>query len=304
MVQLETLIRERVAVANKGKELDIFPWLRFFGNETYKVLVKTCEVKTQIWKLIKKTVAKNVLVGEEDLRLVTALQKLVDEDASLTEATVQCVSIIDAAFAGTTTTSNSIYIYLNIISQHPEIQRRLHDEVDAVVGPDRNISLEDKEALSYHHATMLELLRYTSVAPLAVPHTAEAEVEICGHTIPPGVTVLMNLYGMHHDENFWERPNDFIPERFLDESGQVVSASHPNRRHLMPFSAGPRVCVGEVLAKSRLFLIIASLSQKFHIRPGNVTTSCDPRDFNPGLILSSGSFEIFADDRGNFNNCQ
>ena len=151
--------------------------------------------------------------------------------------------------------------------------------------------------MPYTQATVLELTRYTSIASLSLPHSNTKEVSIQGQQVPAGSFIITNLYAMHHDETFWKNPYDFQPEKFLDERGQLVSASHPNRRYLMPFGAGPRVCIGEILAKSRMFLIISSLAQNFNIRRGKISASFDCHDMLPGSIVSSPEFEITADER-------
>ncbi|ELT95060.1 hypothetical protein CAPTEDRAFT_123759 [Capitella teleta] len=301
MVQFEQSGIKAWAQAGRGAELDLCPWLRFFGNETYKLIRHMVELRNQLWERMKEEASRGdhlLKKDEEDLRLVSALRDTLAEDGSeLSEKHLRAHVMVDIAFAGTATTSNTLCAYLNIISQHPKVQEKLQEEVDRVVGVQRIVSLSDKGKMPYTQATILELLRFTSVAPLGVPHMPYEDTVIQGKTVPAGSTVLMNLYHLHHDEDFWENSFEFQPERFLDEDGGLVSASHPNRRHLMPFSAGPRVCLGEVLAKTRLFLVIASLAQKFNILPGEVSTSCDPRLLQHGLVLSTAKFEIVAKER-------
>ena len=91
--------------------------------------------------------------------------------------------------------------------------------------------------------------------------------------------MIFNLWNLHHDEDFWGDPYTFRPDRFLDDDGQLLSASHENRRHLMPFGAGMRVCMGEILAISRIFLIVATIAQIFEAEQGDLKSSCDPRDY-------------------------
>jgi cytochrome P450 family 2 subfamily U polypeptide 1 len=237
---LEQTLIQISSTHGKGKELDLFPWLRFLGNATYKKLLSVCKVRDEVLqRLVQAAEEDGAADGEEDVRLVTALQQTVLNDPSLSERHARGVGVFDTFFAGTTTTSNSTYVYMNIISQHPEVQKKLQQEVDQVVGPGRTVRLADREAMPYTHATMLELLRYSSIVPLGVPHCAVEDTVIGGYTIPAGTPIFLNLFALLHDEELWEKPYDFLPERFLDESGQVVSASHPNRRHLMPFGGGP-----------------------------------------------------------------
>ncbi|ELT94196.1 hypothetical protein CAPTEDRAFT_199515 [Capitella teleta] len=279
------------ALSNSGRDLII----------KRLIIKRLVELRSQIWEMMTEEASRGdqlLKEGEEDVRLMSALRDALAEDGSgLTEKHLCSVITTDIVLAGTSTTSNSLYLFLNIISRHQEVQMKLQEEVDRIVGSGRTVSLTDREDMPYTQATLLELLRYSSLVPLTVPHESIENTVIQGKTVRAGSTVLMNLYHMHHDEDFWENPFEFQPERFLGDDGGLVSASHPNRRHLMPFGAGPRVCLGEVLAKSRLFLVIASLMQKFDIRPGEVSAPCDPRLLEHGLVLSSAPFQIIAKER-------
>ncbi|ELT93815.1 hypothetical protein CAPTEDRAFT_99614 [Capitella teleta] len=301
LVQFDQGMSTAFAITGRGAELDIFPWLRFFRKKSYKVIQDLVELRNQIWELIKEETSQEgqLLQGdEEDVRLVSALREaLVEEGCEFTEEHLRAVATIDVVFAGTATTSHTLCIYLNVISKHPNIQAKLQEEVDTIVGSERMVSLADKGDMPYTQATLLELLRYSSVAPLGGAHMPLEDTVVQGKTIPAGSTVLINYYHLHHDEEFWKNPFEFEPERFLDEDGCLVSASHPNRRHLMPFGAGPRVCLGEVLAKTRIFLIIASLAQKFEILPGDISAPSDPRQLEHGALLASAEFEIIAKER-------
>ncbi|ELU14150.1 hypothetical protein CAPTEDRAFT_121244 [Capitella teleta] len=301
VMEFEQALIRASAPSGRGAELDVFPWLRFFGNKTYKTLNRLVELRNQIWEMMTEEASRGDLLlkeGEEDVRLMSALRDALSEEGSeLTEKHLRSVITTDIVLAGTATTSNSLYLFLNIISRHRAVQMKLQEEVDRIIGSDRTVCLTDKGDMPYTQATQLELLRYSSVVPLALPHTSLEDTIIQGKTVPAGSTVLLNLYHMHHDEDFWENPFEFQPERFLGDDGGLVSASHPNRRHLMPFGAGPRVCLGEALAKSRLFLVIASVMQKFDILSGEVLAPCDPRLLEHGVVLSSAPFQIIAKER-------
>ena len=82
---------------------------------------------------------------------------------------------------------------------------------------------------------------------------------------------------------------------FLDADGHLVPADHPNRRNIMPFSAGHRVCVGEVFALSRMFLITARILQNFTILPESTLDKqppCDPRDMKMGMALMPPPYKV------------
>ena len=83
---------------------------------------------------------------------------------------------------------------------------------------------------------------------------------------------------MNHDEEAFPEPFTFNPERFLDNEGKFVAPDHPNRRNMNTFGWGPRVCLGEPLAKGRLFLLMVSLMQKFDVMAGpDGYVTCDVR---------------------------
>ncbi len=78
---------------------------------------------------------------------------------------------------------------------------------------------------------------------------------------------MINTWTLHHDESFWEDPSVIRPERFLDPDGELLPPDHPNRKHVLPFSAGPRVCLGEVFARTRIFLWTAAVVNRFKFKP-------------------------------------
>ena len=111
--------------------------------------------------------------------------------------------------------------------------------------------------------------------------------------------VYINLWSLHHDEAAWANPWQFDPSRFLDGQGKLLPPSHENRRRLLPFGAGRRVCLGEVLAKNRLFLFATSLVQQFHFEPEDEDSlpDADPRTYEMGLVLHPKPFQLRARSR-------
>ena len=83
-----------------------------------------------------------------------------------------------------------------------------------------------------------------------------------GYDIPKNTNVFINHWGLHHDPRKWEKSDDFIPERYLDKDGKLG----PKPENWLPFSAGRRVCLGEMVAKPELHLIFACLMQRFSWR--------------------------------------
>ena len=186
--------------------------------------------------------------------------------------------------AGSATTTNTLYAFFNILIHHPEVQRKLQKEVDDVIGI-RQVTLADREHMPYHQAALLELLRFNSVAGLGVPHRSTQDTTIQGKHVPAKTIITFNHFALNHNEEAFPEPFTYKPERFLDEEGNIVPVSHPIRKHMNIFGAGPRVCFGEVLAKSRMFLITAALMQKFDIKGCGDLVSCDPREYQYKFLL-------------------
>ena len=168
-------------------------------------------------------------------------------------------------------------------------------QVMDVIGPARHPVLKDQDRMPYLRATLLEIGRFASIVHVTIPHKATRTCKLDKYTIPKDTEVWVNLWALHHDGDLWEEPFEFVPERFLDADGGLVPADHPNRRNVMPFSAGHRVCMGEVFALSRMFLITARILQNFIILPETTIEeqpSCDPRDMRMGLVLHSQPFKV------------
>ncbi len=171
------------------------------------------------------------------------------------------------------------------------IQDKVYAEICSVLSEERvsKITVGHRSRMPYLRATILECLRALTVAPLgAIPHAPVSDTELPGYgSIPKGTTMIINSWTLHHDDDFWQDPDEIRPERFLDDDGHLVPPDHPNRKHLLPFGAGPRVCLGEVFAMTRLFLWTAAVVSKFELVPaaGSQETWLNPNSHNGGAFL-------------------
>lgn len=176
----------------------------------------------------------------------------------------------DLLVAGSDTSATSLNWLLLYILHDTELETRLHAEIDDVIGRKREPSLSDRASMPFMEATILECLRIAHVAPLAIPHSVNHDVMFHDYLIQKDTTVVVNLHSVMMDPNLWEDPCKFRPERFLSADLKVVEIP----KHFIPFSAGPRSCPGETLAKMEIFLYITSLLQKFRLLPAD--DSCMP----------------------------
>ncbi|XP_072037095.1 cytochrome P450 2U1-like [Amphiura filiformis] len=141
---------------------------------------------------------------------------------------------------------------------YPEIQDRIQRELDSVVGRNRLPRLADKTELPFACATLLEIQRAGSIAPLGFMHYNKQDTTLAGYNVPKGSIVVSNLWSVHHGSELWENPVEFNLERFLDDQGAVKE-----RDELIPFSIGRRNCIGDHLAKMELFIFFTHLLHQF-----------------------------------------
>ncbi|OWK11116.1 hypothetical protein Celaphus_00007376 [Cervus elaphus hippelaphus] len=137
----------------------------------------------------------------------------------------------------------------------------VQQELDRVLGPAQLPRPEDLRALPYTNAVLHEVQRFITLLPHA-PRCTVADTQLGPYLLPKGTPVLALLNSVLLDETQWETPRQFNPGHFLDADGRFVK-----RPAFLPFSAGRRVCVGESLARSELFLLFAGLLQRYRLLP-------------------------------------
>ena len=283
-------------VLASGSVVDVFPWLWLLPFKSIQTMKKSCQERDElVGEIYREHVKANRVHNPRDLTdlLLKAKKEAEEEDSSIKGFLTDkhLISTLSELFiAGMETTACTLCWALLYLIHNPNIQDKLHQELDDVIGKDRLPDLEDKSSLPFLEATIAETLRITSVGPLAIPHKATVDATLQGYHIPKGTTVLVNLWSFHHDPDIWNDPDDFRPERFLEEDGNFV----PPKAHLFfPLSGGRRGCLGASLARILLFLSLARMlhSFKFVNQPG-----CDLPTLEPsgGLVLVPQPFNVCA----------
>ena len=145
------------------------------------------------------------------------------------------------------------------LMRHPEVTRRLQDELDRVIGKDRLMSEEDISNLPYLQATVKEVMRVHPVAPLLVPHESTQACEVAGFYVPEKTRLLVSNWSLSMDPNSWEEPQEFRPQRFLNSDIDVKG----HHFQLLPFGAGRRACPAMNLGLLNVHLILGSLVHSF-----------------------------------------
>jgi cytochrome P450 len=203
--------------------------------------------------------------GPKDLltRLIAARDEESGKGMSAGDVRDQVVTIF---LAGHETTALALTWTWFLLSQHPEVEARLHDELDRVLGG-RLPTQQDVPRLVYAKQVLEESMRlYPPVSSLPA-RRALGDDELCGRKIGRGTFVAIHPWVVHRHRLLWDDPDRFDPERFAPER----AAARPRFAYL-PFGAGPRICIGAGFAMLEATLVLATLAQRFRLSlaPGHV----------------------------------
>ena len=137
-------------------------------------------------------------------------------------------SLLDLLFGGSETTSTILNWSLLILIKYPDVQQKVQDELDKVCGRERLPCLSDRPNLHYTDAVIHEILRFTTLAPLAIPHHTHEDIWIANnkYLIPAGSIVFAHIYHITHNPDVFPDPYSFRPERFLDENKKYQKHDH------------------------------------------------------------------------------
>ncbi|KAI0097583.1 cytochrome P450, partial [Nemania sp. FL0031] len=197
---------------------------------------------------------------------------------------------------------------LMTLASFPEVQKRARDEVLAVSGGAVPMST-DLPQMKYMEAFWNEVHRWRPVAPQAVPHVTTQDDVYNGYRVPKGTTVIMNVWQIHHNEEDYDEPQKFDPDRFLrhplgmrtDKEHDPALMEASGARPHYGFGAGRRICPGMYLANQNFLLGLAKMLWAFEIQPADNKeidlsletglvqgTALHPKDFDLILKLREG----------------
>uniref|UniRef100_U9SM19 Cytochrome P450 n=3 Tax=Rhizophagus irregularis TaxID=588596 RepID=U9SM19_RHIID len=172
-----------------------------------------------------------------------------------------CAIITEVSIAGIDTTGNTFCFAVWLLVKHPKVIARFREEISEILGEDisRQITYEDLEKFTYLDAIMKESTRVITLTPIS-PRNSTQESIIGGKHLEANTKFLILHELIHKSPEFWENPDDFIPERFLKETNNEIA-----KNTFIPFGGGTRMCPGRYMAMAELKTLLILLFRKYDV---------------------------------------
>ncbi|XP_056423499.1 cytochrome P450 1B1 [Hyla sarda] len=307
-----------------GSLVDVMPWLQRFPNpvrtvfsdfqqvngEFYNFVYRnfTRHLKTAVWGVNRDLLDAFIhILGEVNGKSIVTSQDPIEKKKEvkngytglhLLETEHIPATVCDIFGASQDTLSTALLWLVFYLIRYPEIQKKMQQEVDKVIGRDRLPCVDDQSSLPYIMAFLHELMRFSSFVPVTIPHATTQDTNLMGYNIPKNTVVFVNQWSVNHDSLKWSNPEEFDPSRFLDDLGflnkDMVSK-------VMIFSVGKRRCIGEELSKMQLFLFASIFAHQctFTANPGeSLNLQCEyglsikPKPFSLRMSLRDGNMDL------------
>ena len=212
-------------------------------------------------RLVAGLIARRRTDGEEHFDYVAMLKSARDKETGAPMSERELIDeIMTLIVAGHETTASGLNWTWYLLAQHPQVEAKLHAEIDAAAQADaRAPSLLQLERLPYLRQVIDEALRLYPPGWVLSRRTIGPDV-LCGYTIAAGTNVLLPLYLLHRHPRYWPEPDQFRPERFAPEH----EAERP-RFAYMPFAAGPRHCIGETFALYEMQMHVQRVARRLRL---------------------------------------
>jgi len=219
----------------------------------------------RFWSAVQTTEAivyeiiRNRRQQQEDIGdLLSMLLDAVDENGQGMDDKQLRDEVLTLLVAGHETSANALAWTWYLLTQHPEVEERLHAELDQILAG-RIPTVEDLPQLDYTRMVLEEAMRFYPPVWMLMRRTVQDD-EIDGYHIPANSYILWSIYFCHRHPDFWEKPEQFYPEHFSVE----CSATRPRHAYI-PFGIGPRACIGNTFATTEMQLVLATIAQRYRV---------------------------------------
>lgn len=237
------------------------------------------------WRYLAGLISRRVAEGpgSDDLLDLLIAERADDDGAGFGEADL-VGEMSGIVFAGHETTAETQSWVLAELTAHPDVEARLLDEIDTVLG-DREATIHDLERMPYTDRVIQEAMRLHPAVYLTI-READVEHRVGDLTIPVGTRLVINIRGLHMDPSAWDQPDRFDPDRFEADGGR-------HRFQFIPFLAGPKKCLGDSFAMTEMRLVLPTLLRRLRVRP----TAGMPTEVGGFTLAMDGGFPVVVEKR-------
>ncbi|CAB4403344.1 unnamed protein product [Rhizophagus irregularis] len=226
--------------------------------------------------------------------LLTSMLELGEQEGINTDVKQLRDEMVNFFVAGHDTTSMSLSVSLYYLAKYPEMQEKARAEVINILGnfPNTLPNSDQLKELKYVSAIIKESLRIHPPVPVITFRKLKKPVKIDKYTLPINTTLLVNAWQIHHDPKYWENPKQYNPERFLNNEKR-----HPFA--WIPFSAGPRNCIGQNFSLMEQKVIISMLLLKYNWTLPKNSINKDKLLLAPQFLLRPVDLKLIFTERIN-----
>ncbi|KAL7002302.1 hypothetical protein U1Q18_003455 [Sarracenia purpurea var. burkii] len=277
--ELRKLVDEGYELLGTLNWSDHLPWISDFDPQ--KVRLRCSRLVPEVNQFVSRIVAEHRVrpLGHLNRDFVDVLLSLQGPD-KLSDDDIIAI-LWEMIFRGTDTVAVLIEWILARMVLHADVQSRVHNELDRVVGRSHAVTESDMAAMVYLPAVVKEVLRLHPPGPLlSWARLAITDTIVDGHHVPAGTTAMVNMWAIMRDPDVWSDPLIFKPERFLlngttDTAAEMEFSVMGSDLRLAPFGSGRRTCPGKTLGLTTVSFWVATLLHEFEWRPSEQLTSVD-----------------------------
>ncbi|XP_015242908.1 PREDICTED: cytochrome P450 1A1-like [Cyprinodon variegatus] len=249
-----------------GNLADFFPVFRHFPSPSLRKMVQYIQrmngfMERRIEEHIR-TFDKNCIRDITDALIALCEDREENRETSLLTDSQIIHTVIDIFAAGFDTIIAGLQWSLLYLIKFPDIQDRIHLEIDEHIGSARPPRFSDKPSMAFTEAFIYEVFRHSSYVPFTIPHCTTRDTILNGYFIPKDTCVFINQYQVNHDVDLWGDPEEFRPQRFQGPSGQL---NKELTEKVFIFGLGKRRCLGDGFARLEMFVFLTMLLQSLRV---------------------------------------